>query len=445
MNIEKVAQLLLGTIQNKKYKTTQVKGISTDSRNVKKGDLFFALIGENFDGHDFLKEVLKKRPAGIVVSKEISLNTPIPVILVSDTLKALQDLALQKRKNYSIPVIAVTGSVGKTMTKDLIAHILEKKYCVLKSEKNQNNHLGVPFTLLKLEKKHEVVVLEMGMNHFHEIETLSKIALPDVGVITNIGTSHIGNLGSQKNIFKAKMEIIEGMQDGLLVLNGADAYLKKVTFPHILCGGRKGDIKATNVKSDLEKLTFSVVLDGKKEDFSFPYGGKHFLSNVLLAMQVGLLFEVPKEDIKEAIAAFHGSENRMQRFELGKNCTLLDDCYNASFESMAGVCAFAKEDLRKKIFILGDILELGDYSEKIHKRLSKLLKNFKGDEILLVGEAMRKINVKGAVWFADLSSLKKFLYSRDFENKLIILKGSHGMHLEEIRTYLLEFKEELFS
>lgn len=438
-----MAEHIKGKIINEKHKNTTVLNASIDSRRIRKGDLFFALVGKRFDGHDFIKEVLRKKPSGIVVSKEVSLHTPIPIIRVDDTLKAFQDFAFRKRLSFSVPVIAVTGSVGKTMTKDLIAHILEKKYCVLKSEKNQNNHLGVPLTLLKLEKKHDIVVLEMGMNHFHEIEVLSKIALPDVGVITNIGTSHIGNLGSKKNIFKAKMEIIAGMSDGLLVLNGEDSYLKKVTFPHIFCGGRKGKMKAFHVKSDLEKVTFSILIDGVQEDFIFPYGGKHFLSNILLAIQVGLLYEVPKEDIKRALLDFSFSENRMQKFTFEKNCTLLDDCYNASFESMVGMLQLVSQDPRKKIFILGDILELGEYSDKMHKKLEKKLRKYKEDEILLVGEAMRKMNIKNAVWFPDLSTLKKFLYSRDFENKLIVLKGSHSMHLEEIREYLLELQKEL--
>lgn len=225
MNIDILLKITGGELLNKKT-DKKINNIQIDSRKVSKNDLFIAIKGNDKNGHDYIKEAINKKPTCIMVCENIKVKTKIPIIKVLDTKEALMQLGSYFRSKYDIPVIAVTGSVGKTTTKELISLILSKKYKVLKSDKNYNNHIGLPLTLFKLNKEYDICVFEIGMNHQGEISNLSKMCQPNIGVITNIGTSHIGNLGSQENIFKAKMEILDGMNDGLLIVNGKDKYLK---------------------------------------------------------------------------------------------------------------------------------------------------------------------------------------------------------------------------
>ena len=222
MNSDVLLQIVDGKYLNKGTKR-KINEIKIDSRKINKNDVFIALKGSNFDGHDYVKDAIKSKASAIIVNRKIDIKTNVPIILVKDTYDSLIKIGTFFRNKFDIPVIAVTGSCGKTTTKELIYTILSKKYKVLKSEKNYNNHIGIPLTLTKLSNEYDACVLEIGMNHFSEISKLSKMVKPNIGIITNIGTSHIGNLGSQKNILKAKMEILDGMKDGLLILNGKDS------------------------------------------------------------------------------------------------------------------------------------------------------------------------------------------------------------------------------
>ena len=302
MKVEEIQSLLRGILIQGKITNQKIYNISIDSRTLKKGEAFICFIGKRLDGHQYIDEAVKKKASVIIVSKMVSIETDIPILLVDNTNDAYQTLARHHKEQIEPSVVAITGSVGKTTTKELIARFLSQKYSVLKSEGNFNNHIGVPMTMLKLKPKHEVLVLEMGMNHQGEIARLSMLAKPNVAVITNIGTSHIGYLKTKKNIFKAKMEITEGMNHGNLVVNGNDHYLKKVKATN------KYDVIFVNqdtfhTQIKYEKDGIELVLRVQKQVYhvSLPYCAVHLLDNIFLALQVGLMYHVRMEDMIEVL------------------------------------------------------------------------------------------------------------------------------------------------
>jgi len=433
MNIKILSEIIDGKILNEEN-NRKIKEIKIDSRNINKGDAFIALIGTKFDGHDYIADVLKRKPSVIVVCKEINVKTKIPIILVKNTYDALMKIGRFFRNKYDIPVIAVTGSVGKTTTKEIISEILSKKYKVLKSEKNYNNHIGLPLTLAKLNSDYNVCVLEMGMNHPGEITNLSKMTKPNIGIITNIGTAHIGNLGSQKNIFRAKMEIIDGMEDGLLVINGNDRLLKKAKYSNILKCGKK--LKPYDIKVGNE-VSFKLKINKQEHVFYYNSLNKSLIMNFVIAIQIGLLFNIDIEDIKEVLSNYKMPKERMNI--ITKNTTtIINDCYNASLESVLGSIDVLKQANNKKIIILGDILELGKYTIKIHKKIGRYLKNIKDAEILLVGKNIKKIKNKNYKYFDNNNEVINYLQNKNLNNSTILIKGSRKMCLEEVTNYLLE-------
>ena len=331
MSIDVLLKIVDGTYLNEGVKR-KIKDFKIDSRKINKGDVFIALKGVNSDGHNYIKDALQRKPSVIVVCRKISIKTKVPIILVKDTYDALIKIGTFFRNKYDIPVIAITGSVGKTTTKEIINDILSKKYKVLKSEGNYNNHIGVPLTLLKLNRNYDVCVLEMGMNHLKEISELSKIAKPTIGVITNIGTAHIGNLGSKKNILKAKMEIIDGMEDGLLIVNGKDKLLKKIKYFNILKCGKV--LKPYCIKID-NKISFKLKIDNKVHEFEYNSLNKKLIMNFVVGIQVGLLFDIDIKDIKDALFNYEMPKQRMNVLVKGTT-KIINDCYNASFASVIG-------------------------------------------------------------------------------------------------------------
>lgn len=446
MKIADLINITEGMLINKGDIETRIKDIVIDSRKVTEGDLFIALKGQKYDGHDFIDEVITKNVSGIIVDKEIDIPIDdIPIIKVNNTYDSLIKIASYIRNKYDIPLIAITGSVGKTTTKELIYNILSTKYNVLKSINNNNNHIGLPLTLFNLKKEHEIIVTELGMNHFGELKKLSNICKPNVAVITNIGTAHIGNLGSKRNIFKAKMEILDGMDEGNIVINGDDKYLNKLDrkkytkkFKIYKCGyNDKNHLYAFNIKCDFEKTTFNIKVLDEVHKVTFNVPGKHLIPNILLAIQVGLLYGINIKHIIKAISEYKTLDKRMDIIKLKKNNTLIADCYNSSYESLIGVLELIKNVQTNKLIILGDILELGKYSKKIHLKIGKYLKKMNNTMTLLVGKEMKVI--KGATkHFDDNESLIKYLEDLNFYNSIILIKGSRKLHLEEIKEYLEE-------
>jgi len=415
----------------------EVGPISIDSRTLKENDVFLCIKGNTFDGHDFIKDAIDKKVSCIIVEKDIGkIKSKVPIIKVENTKEALISLAYFYKRQYHPYVIAVTGSVGKTTTKELISKILEKKYNVLKNIGNQNNHIGLPLTLLKLNKEIDILVTELGMNHKGEIHKLSNLVNPDIGVITNIGTSHIGNLGSKKDIYEAKLEIVDGMNNGYLIVNGDDSFLKKRikkdNINYIRVGKKKyNDLYCTNIKTTFEGTTFNLLYQKKKYKVFFKVPGIHLINNVLLAIKTCLIYGMEMDEIIDALNDFTMLDGRM-KISTYNNITIINDAYNASFESIKGSIDLLNTKKTPKLVILGDVLELGEHSKKIHQKIGKLL-NKKNMKVLLVGKEMEILKDK-YLHFKDNDSLWKYIEENNviISNMTILVKASHSMHLEEI-------------
>lgn len=433
MRILDVLNIVHGKCDNMKDKT--IKGFAIDSRCVKKDFLFIALKGKNYDGNDYIEDAIKNGASAIITEENMKCN--VPIINVSNTYDSLKCIGEYYRDKFKGKVVAITGSVGKTTTKELISLILSKKYKVLKTEGNKNNHIGLPMTLLNLNDSYDICVLELGMNHLGEISYLSKICKPDIGIITNIGTAHIGNLGSKKNIFKAKMEITDGIKEKLIV-NGKDRYLKKIKLKNIKVINTN-DLQVTKVNCDLQKCEFVVHKNNNDYKFTLNMIGKHLIQNCLLAIKVGEACGIPFEDMVDAVKEYKTLDKRLEIKKYESNI-LIDDSYNANYESVKELIEYISTIDKNKLIILADILELGKYSKKIHKRIGNLLKKKKIKNVIFIGENMYyayKKNKHG-IYFSNNDACIKYLDTISLENLLIIVKGSHGMHLDQIVSFLDE-------
>lgn len=406
----------------------KINKIEFDSRNIQKNDIFIAIKGNNYDGNDFIAEAIKKGAIYCITDKNINNKKCIKVL---DIKKLIFDLTNYIRCKYNIPLIAITGSNGKTTTKELIYQILKSKYNILKSEGNNNNIYGVSKTLFNLDEKYDLILLELGSNHSGEISYLSKMCNPTYSIITNIGTSHIGNFKSRKNIFKEKISILDGMKEKNLIVNGDDKYLKKLNY--YKCGINYGNnLVAYNIRSDYNKLNFNIHIDSEHEiEFNYPI--MHFINDILLAIKTALDFNIDMKDIVEGIKNFNNIDMRMNIIKTSKY-VIINDCYNSSFESLKGGINYLKTLSGNKIIILGDILELGSYSKKIHKKVNRYLKTVKDSLVLTKGEYTKYIN---GMHFKNNADIIEYLKGMDLKGKYIYVKGSRKMKLEEIVKYLL--------
>ena len=394
-----------------------INGIKTNSKEVEPNDLFLAIN----KGHYYIDEAISN--GAVAVISENNKHYDVFTIHVESTKEVLKKIASYFRKLYKIPLIAVTGSTGKTTTKDLISLILSKKYNVLKSVGNQNNDIGLPLTLLNLNNNYDIVVTEMGMNHSGEISELSKIAKPDYAVITNIGSAHIGNLGSQDNIFKAKLEILDGMDNGILLVNKKDKFLKKIKYNNTIFVNKK-KLKVKKIKYFEEYIEFYIG-DIK---FKFNSSFKHILIDVFIAIQIGLLFDVDIELISKAISEYKFENGRLNIIK--QKYTIIDDSYNSSYESLIGGLYRLKKEKEFKFIVLGDILELGIHSEVYHKKINKYLKKIKNKQVLLIGRYTRYI--KG-IHFNNIDEINEYLKKYVMDNSIIYIKGSRKMNLDKIK------------
>lgn len=443
-----------------------------DSREVKEGDVYIALKGERFDGNDFCQSAIDNGAKVCIVSKDVRekendtklVNTEadkinnsikenkVTIIKVEDTLKALQEIATYKRMQYNIPVVAVTGSVGKTSTKDLIASVVSQKYNTLKTKGNYNNEIGLPLTILGLTNE-EAMVVEMGMNHFGEIRKLTNIAKPTVAVITNIGTAHIGNLGSRENILKAKLEILEGLQGNTVVINNDNDLLHKWVNENkekynIITYGIKNKSKymATDIKSFENKSEFKVVCE-KDESINnkmvtVPVGGEHFILNSLCAIAVGEYLNVPTEKIINGIANLELTKKRMEVLTSKSGATVINDTYNANYDSMKAAITYLKEIKdKRKIAVLGDMLELGDYSKELHEKVGEEVDE-SIDILITIGKEAKyiaeKAKAKQIIECKDNEEAVRKLKELETKDDAILLKASNGMKFFEIATTLCE-------
>ena len=427
MDLNNILSIVHGKCLNN-FKNTKINNIITDTRKIKRNDLFIALKGKKYNGHDYIDKI--KKASGIIVEEDVKIDINIPIIKVASTYQALEDIGAHFRNLYNIPLIAITGSNGKTTLKELISYILESKYQVLKNSDSKNNIIGVSDTLFNLNNKHDIIVMEMGMNHFDEIKQLSRLCKPSTAIITNIGSSHIGYLKSKKNIFKAKLEITEGLTGELLV-NGDDKYLKKVKKSYKCGKNHNNDLIAYNIYSNNDLISFSIYVD-KEYRITFNNPGVHFINSILLAIKTCLIYDIDINTIIDRINTFKMVDKRMNIQKI-KNTTIVDDCYNASYESTKAGLEILSKISNDKIIVLADMLELGKYSKKYHAKLNYILNKIQDKEVLTVGNYTKYINGKH---FNNNKELVEYLDNMKFNNKYIYLKGSRGMHLEEVREYI---------
>ncbi len=402
-----------------------IKEIKTDTRKINKGDIFIALKGKNYDGHEFIDEAIKK--GAIACITEHDMNDKC--IQVKDTYQSLFDLGNYIRNKFDVPLIAITGSNGKTTTKDLIYHILSAKYNVLKNEESKNNIIGVSNTLFKLNNDYDMIVMELGSNHIGEIRNLSLLCNPNKSIITNIGSSHLGYFKTRKNIFKEKYSIIDGMYKKELIVNGDDKYLKKLNG--YKCGlNKKNDLRAYNIEQNLENISFYIKLD-KEYKIVFNCPGKHFINDILLAIKIGLDYKINIKTIIKRVKSFKIANKRMTLLKVGNNI-ILNDCYNSSYESIKAGLEHIKMIPNNVTLILGDVLELGNYSKKIHKKINRLVKKINTNQVLTVGTYSKYI--KG-INFKTSDELIEYIKENPIKNSYIYVKGSRRMNLDKVVDY----------
>lgn len=449
LTMAEVVQATGGTlIQGSLYET--ISGVSTDTRTLKKGDLFFALKGTR-DGHGYLQDAFAKGAGGAVVS-EVK-NVTENVICVPDTLKALGDLASHWRARFSIPVVAITGSNGKTTTKDMMASVLGKKFRVLKTEGNFNNLIGLPLTIFRLNKGIEMLILEMGMNAPGEIARLAEIAAPEVGVITNIGHAHLQGLQTLEGVAHAKGELLEKLpQKGRAVLNADDPFLpvlKRLSRAPVTTFGQKtGAFRSRHIQmKGMAGSSFEVQLRGRTQPFSLKIPGRQNISNALASLAVGDFFGVSVAKMRQALASFRAPSQRMQTFKV-KGVEVINDTYNANPDSMRAALRLLSEAGkikrgRRTMAILGDMLELGSQARALHQELGREVAKLGIDILIAVGRwgkavaqgaahshtrsfAFRTMEQLIRAW--PVSSGQWPLAKGD----LVLIKGSRGMKMERI-------------
>lgn len=429
-----------------------ITGITTDSRKLGQGDMFVALKGERFDGHEYA-ETAVKGGAAVVLSQQ-SLGDNIPYLLVKDTLKALHNLAKYYKSKFDIPFIAITGSSGKTTTKDMIASVLSEKYNVLKTEGNFNNAIGLPLTLFRLEKGHQLGILEMGMSSLGEIEVLADIVRPNVGVITNVGTAHIENLRTRENILRAKTEMFTYFNESnTAIVNGDNDMLQKLgSMPYkIVKYGleAQNDCRAENLTEKGEAGTaFEAVYQGTGERYHVPLPGIHNVYNALSAICVAKIYGLSSAEINAGLANFKPSKMRMEIFHGILDTKVINDVYNANPDSMKAAIDVlaAMEAPGRRVCILGDMFELGEFAREEHFNIGRFAAEKGIDVILavgkLAGEAIKGASMAGGnqqlCCFDSneqvIDNLRAIIRRKD----IILVKGSRGMHMENIVESLRE-------
>lgn len=424
MDLKELTKIVKGDCL--KHKKINIDSFKTDTRIIRKKDCFIALKGKIYDANSFINNNLKCK--AVITDKNIKLNS-IPVIIVDNTYDTLYYLTKYKLSKYNLPVIAITGSNGKTTLKELLYKVLSTKYNVLKNDGNKNNIIGVFKTIQKLNNKHQIILLELGMNHAGEIKKLSNMINPSTAIITNIGSSHIGNLGSKKDIFKAKMEITSGLI-GNLIVNGDNSYLRGVKA--YKCGTKyNNDLIAYNVKLYDSYLTFNIYLD-KEYLVRFNKSVKEYIPMLLETIKVGLLYNIDINKIISVIDNYKSYDKRLNEIKCN-NYTVIDDSYNASYESMKCGLNMLSMTKDRKIIILGDMLELGRYSKHYHKKINRILNKIDNKIVLTVGKFTKYIN---SIHFNSNKDITNYLSNIDINNTIIYIKGSNSTKLYEIVDYL---------
>jgi len=449
ISVEKIALAIGGELIGN---NTYIDFATTDSREAKNGAMFIGIKGDRVDGNDFATDFLKNGGSCAVVEKTVEVPDGKCVILVEDTKKAIRDIAEFYRTTLDIDVIAVTGSVGKTSTKDMLYSVISKGFSAFATKGNFNNEIGVPLTVFQLDGTYKKAVVEMGMSNIGEISRLTKIAKPQVAVITNIGTAHIGNLGSRENILKAKLEVLECL-DGIAVLNGDDEFLwgAKDDISHktiyYAIDNTEADFVAYDVVCNDKGSTFKLKIDGSEYGFSIPVVGKHHVYNAMAAIICGLHFGMNINDIVMGVSTYETSGMRQREIEIG-GIKLIEDCYNASSDSMLSSLNVLKSVSagKRSIAVLGDMLEQGDFAEENHRLVGRYVAQTGTDVLVCIGkdagyiaDEARKNNVENVYEFITNKEASAFLCDFVKNEDVVLFKASRGMALEEVSAALQEF------
>lgn len=456
LSIEEIAKASNGNLISGNSKK-EIKKYCMDSRIATKDDFFIPLVGENVDADDYIIECVQKNIVGYfinsnyhdkekVIKESIKINSNICIIEVNNSEEALYSIgSYNRQKHIDIPVIAVTGSVGKTSTREMIYNVLFEKYNILKTEKNYNSLIGVPFMLLKIENQ-DACVLETGISEFNEMEKISKAVKPDIAVITIIGTSHIGNFKTQENIFKEKSKIYSYLRpNGYIVINGDDKYLKTIKFNDANNINKSNIIEysikdTNNIEEKEDSIKFTAKIYDKSVDLTINALGKHNIYNALCAIKIGQLFKIEQDKIIEGIGKYRNFERRMQKITLANGCVLIDDAYNASYDSIiSGLNTVNTMKYNKKIVVIGDILEQGEKAEQIHRRIGKIFKDLSIDYIYTYGsnskyiyEEIKKYKKENVFWFNNKTELLVKIKEHILPDTLIYFKASNGMNFKEL-------------
>ncbi len=450
LTLNTLARWCTGTLAPENGDVT-ITGMQHDSRHVRAGDLFVALPGERVDGHDFVENAMEAGAAAALVTRRVDCG--LPQILVENTLKAYGDIAREYRMDAGVQVVAITGSVGKTTTKEMISCVLSGKHRVAKTQGNFNNDLGLPITVMNMPADTQIAVLELGMNHAGEMAYLTSIAKPNVVVITNIGTMHIEHLGTREGILKAKLEIMEGIQkDGVAVFNGDEPLLwnlREGSHRRIYFGieNDQCDVVAEDLRPIDGGVYFTVRGLGQRFQIFVPQEGTHMVYNALAAVVVGLLNGVSPESIQYQLGLFHNTGMRQNIFE-ENGFTIIEDCYNAGPESMEAALRVLGDHKTegRRIAVLGDMLELGSRTRAEHYRVGRLAE-MHCDVVLTLGEDSERIVVgavtggmppKFAMHFDRAEEMASTLKRLAKPGDVLLFKGSRGMHMEDVLQQFLE-------
>ena len=420
-----------------------ISEITTDSRKAGVNMLFVPIAGENNDGHDYIGSAFENGADVVITHRDIPARENKSIIKVNDTRTALGDIARFYKAKYNLPTVAVTGSVGKTTTKDMISSVLTMKYNTVKTQGNYNNDIGLPLTVFRLERKHEAIVLEMGMSHFGEIRYLASIARPDIAVITNIGMSHIENLGSQENIYRSKMQICDFFdENGVLIVNGDDKFLakKQKGIKTITYGiENKGcDLVAENIEnSGIDGSRFTVSLDGKNHEITVKVPGVHNVYNALAAIAVGRQMGIDIKDIADGIREFQPSKMRMDIKNID-GIIVIDDCYNAAPDSIrAALKVLCDIKAQRRIAVLGDVLEMGEFAKTELYNVGKEMKDIDvlvtvGEKARYIAEGAEKAGIKEIKTFENTEDAISFLDGYVTRGDCVLVKASRWMRFERI-------------
>ncbi len=421
----------------------QILNVCTDTRKITEGSLFVALVGERFDGNDFVEAAFEKGAVAAVCSRPVEADGE--VLVVENTGAALLEIAAYYRSLFSIPFVGITGSVGKTTTKEMVYAVLSEKYNTLKNEGNLNNEIGLPTTVFRLDSDYEAAILEMGMNHFGEISRLAKVAQPNVGIITKIGVSHIEHLGSREGILKAKLEILDGLKPNApLIVNGDDDLLSTVTLAdrRVITFGienEKCDYRAVDIEQSGYSTCFRIVYDGGRQNVTIPTVGVHNVYNALSAFAAGLNLGVTPESAALGLSKYVTSGMRQNVREI-KGVTVVEDCYNASPDSVrAAVEVLGSMKAGTKSFVFGDMLELGEISDSAHREVGALVASKGVDRFYTYGEmaslaaqTAEENGMKFVKAFDDKAALAAQLKADIKSGDAVLFKASRGMKLEEV-------------